>query len=139
MPASFSTAAGAGGPKMLAAFGTVPIQMPIPQVPESLAHQERFRWAVIAVGDHAVAQAGRDMQDTHGGVEQAGEVEQFHFLSRDERCEYESLPTALREVIDRNSGRDLSRRAGEIWDSTAWAGLQPAKARGSNTFHPARR
>jgi len=46
---------------------------------------------------------------------------------------YNSLPPDLRAIIDRNSGAVLSRRAGEVWDSTIEPARKLAKAR-HNTF-----
>jgi TRAP-type C4-dicarboxylate transport system substrate-binding protein len=48
-------------------------------------------------------------------------------------AKYEALPADLRQIIDRNSGRELSHHAGEIWDSTIEPARSLAKARG-NTF-----
>jgi TRAP-type C4-dicarboxylate transport system substrate-binding protein len=120
------------GAKVLAALGAVPIQMPIPQVPESLSKNVidglSSPWEVMPTLKL------EEICTTHTETP-AGEAKLINsiFVLAMNSAKYASLPADLRAIIDQNSGLVLSRRAGEVWDSTIEPSRQLAKAR-NNTF-----
>jgi TRAP-type C4-dicarboxylate transport system substrate-binding protein len=120
------------GAKVLAALGAVPIQMPIPQVPESLTKNVidglSTPWEIMPTLKL------EEICKTHTETSsKQAKLSNSIFTFAMNAAKYEALPAELRQVIDRNSGRELSRRAGEIWDSTIEPARRLAKARG-NTF-----
>jgi TRAP-type C4-dicarboxylate transport system substrate-binding protein len=56
------------------------------------------------------------------------------FLLAMNKAKYESLPADLRQVIDANSGRSLSRRAGAVWDQAEALGEEAAKDHGNEFY-----
>ncbi len=48
------------------------------------------------------------------------------------KARYESLPADLREIIDRNSGAGLARKAGSAWDTAESAAIAVARAKGNH-------
>jgi TRAP-type C4-dicarboxylate transport system substrate-binding protein len=120
------------GAKVLAALGAVPIQMPIPQVPESLAKNVidglSTPWEIMpTLKLEEICKTHTETSDKQTKVSNS------IFILGMNAAKYQSLPAELREIIDRNSGQSLSRRAGELWDSTIEPARKLAKARG-NTF-----
>jgi len=118
------------GTRVLAALGAVPVQMPAPQVTESLSKGvidgASLPWEVVP-------------------VLKAQEVTKFHtetgpgrpkmtntiFVVAMNEAKYNSLPPDLRKVIDANSGADASAWAGEVWDGTIAPGRKTATDRGN--------
>lgn len=120
------------GAKALAALGAVPIQMPIPQVPESLAKNVidglSTPWEVMPT--LKLEEIATKHTETPPG---RAKLSNAIFILAMNRPRYDSLSADLRAIIDRNSGAVLSRQAGQVWDSTIEPARQLAKARG-NTF-----
>ncbi|MGE7472569.1 TRAP transporter substrate-binding protein [Bosea sp. NPDC003192] len=120
------------GAKALAALGSVPIQMPIPQVPESLAKNVidglSSPWEVMPT--LKLEEITTKHTETPPGQ---AKLSNAIFILGMNQARYDSLPADLRAIIDRNSGAVLSRQAGQVWDSTIEPARQLAKARG-NTF-----
>lgn len=116
------------GTRMLAALGATPIQMPVPQVPESIAKGvvdgASLPWEVVpALKVHEVtkthtetAQGQRKMSNTI-------------FVVAMNEAKYNSLPPELKKVIDANSGAETSAWAGKVWDSTIAPGRKSATDR----------
>ena len=50
------------------------------------------------------------------------------------QARYDSLPADLKAVIDRNSGMDLSAKAGKIWDESQAAGRKSATDRNNSIY-----
>lgn len=120
------------GARVLGALGAVPIQMPIPQVPESLSKSVidglSSPWEVMPT--LKLEEICRTHTETPLG--KAKLINSIFVLGMNS-AKYASLPADLREIIDHNSGLILSRHAGEIWDGTIEPSRQLAKAR-NNTF-----
>ena len=115
------------GTKFLTAIGAVPVQMPVPQVTESLAKVgDRRRDG--AVGGRAGAQAAgsHEVPPRHGaGVPK---MSNSIFVIAMNQAKYDSLPPDLKKVIDANSGLELSKQIGKIFDGTTEP-AQEARAR----------
>ncbi|MGX9393997.1 TRAP transporter substrate-binding protein (plasmid) [Nitrobacteraceae bacterium UC4446_H13] len=120
------------GAKALAALGAVPIQMPIPQVPEALSKNVidglSSPWEVMPT--LKLEEICTTHTETPPGQ---AKLNNSIFVLAMNLARYNSLPPDLRAIIDRNSGAILSRRAGEVWDSTIEPARKLAKAR-HNTF-----
>lgn len=118
--------------KELAALGAVPIQMPIPQVPEALSKNVidglSSPWEVMPT--LKLEEICTTHTETPPGE---AKLNNSIFVLAMNLARYNSLPPDLRAIIDRNSGAVLSRRAGEVWDSTIEPARKLAKAR-NNTF-----
>lgn len=108
--------------KVLAALGAVPVQMPVPQVPESMSKGvvdgASLPWEVVpALKIDEIAKT-----HTESGPGQAT-MSNTIFVVAMNQAKYDSLPADLKKVIDANSGVAASQWAGKIWDAT----IAPAK------------
>lgn len=106
------------GVKTLAALGAVPVQMPMPQVPESIAKGvvdgASLPWEITN------AMKLTEICKTHTEVAQGHKKHSnaiFVFAMNQKK--YDSLPADLKKVIDNNSGRDVAKWVGKIWDDGA--------------------
>ncbi|MBI2355062.1 MAG: TRAP transporter substrate-binding protein [Deltaproteobacteria bacterium] len=102
--------------KALAALGAVPVQMPAPAVPESIAKN-----VVDGASLPWEAMTGLKMQEickshTETGPGHATISNTFLVFAMNQ-AKYNSLSPELKKVIDNNSGREASKTAGKLWDS----------------------
>jgi TRAP-type C4-dicarboxylate transport system substrate-binding protein len=100
--------------RLLAALGAVPVPMPVPQVPESLAK------GVIdgALLPYEIVGALKIDELTRHHIEPDASEPTIHtsvFILAMNRRKYDSLPPDLRQVIDANSGLALSARIGRVF------------------------
>ena len=126
------------GTKFLTAIGAAPVQMPVPQVTESLAK------AVIdgAMVPWEVAPALKLQEvtkyhlDTEPGL---AKTSNSIFVIAMNQAKYDSLPPDVKKVIDANSGLEFSRQIGKIFDSTTVPGKKLAVDAGGvfDTLSPA--
>ncbi len=126
------------GSKFLAAIGAVPVQMPVPQVTESLAK------SVIdgAMVPWEVAPALKLQEVTKYHLDTAPGVDKMSnsiFVIAMNPAKYDSLPPDLKKVIDANSGIEFSKQIGKIFDGTTTAGKKLAADAGGvfDTLSPA--
>jgi TRAP-type C4-dicarboxylate transport system substrate-binding protein len=103
--------------RVLAALGAVPVQMPVPQVPEAMSKGvvdgASLPWEVVpALKIDEIAKTHTDSP--------AGQPTMSNtiFVVAMNQAKYDSLPPDLKKVIDANSGIEASRWAGKIWDGT---------------------
>jgi TRAP-type C4-dicarboxylate transport system substrate-binding protein len=113
------------GTKFLTAIGAVPVQMPVPQVTESLAK------AVIdgAMVPWEVAPSIKLQEVTKYHVDTAPGVPKMSnsiFVIAMNPAKYDSLPPDLKKVIDANSGIEWSKQVGKIFDGTTERGRKLA-------------
>jgi len=118
--------------KMITALGAIPVQMPAPAVPESIAK------GVVdgAMIPWEVATPLKLQEITKVHVETpAGEAKMSNtiFVMAMNQSKYDSLPADLKKVIDANSGLEASRFAGKVFDMPADGARKIARDRG-NTF-----
>jgi len=120
--------------KMLAALGAVPVQMPLPQVPESIAKGvidgAMVPWeGVPAIKLHEITKY--HVEVPAGAAKFANTI----FVMAMNPAKYESLPADLKKVIDSNSGLATSAWAGEKgWDATVEPHRKLARDRGNNFY-----
>jgi len=113
------------GTKFLTAIGAVPVQMPVPQVTESLSK------GVIdgAMVPWEVAPALKLQEVTKYHVDTAPGVPRMSnsiFVIAMNEAKYNSLPPDLKKVIDANSGLEWSKQIGKIFDGTTAPGKKLA-------------
>ncbi len=118
------------GTNTLEALGAIPVQMPAPQVPESVAKG-------VVDGVMISWEAGTSMKiqeiakvhvETPEGTQKMSTIV-FAFLMNQKK--YDSLPENLKKIIDKNSGPDMSKWAGRITDVTIEGGRQIAREQGN--------
>jgi TRAP-type C4-dicarboxylate transport system substrate-binding protein len=126
------------GTRMISALGMTPIQMPAPQVPESIAKGvvdgASLPWEVVpALKVNEVTKS-----HTETGQNQRKMSNTIFVVAMNE-AKYNSLPADLKKVIDANSGAEASVWAGKVWDSTIAPGRKSATDRGNtvNVLSPA--
>ncbi len=126
------------GTKFLTAIGAVPVQMPVPQVTESLAK------AVIdgAMVPWEVAPALKLQEVTKYHVDTAPGVAKMSnsiFVIAMNQAKYDSLPPDLKKVLDANSGLEFSKQIGKVFDGTTEPAKKLAAAAGGvfDTLSPA--
>jgi len=113
----------------LAALGAVPVGMPVPQVPESLSR------GVIdgALIPWEVARPLRvpELVDSHTEIPGARGLYTAVFLFAMNKAVYNGLSDDLKAVVDANSGIDLAREIGAVWDAAEAPGRAMAEERGN--------
>jgi len=126
------------GTKFLSAIGAVPVQMPVPQVTESLSK------AVIdgAMVPWEVAPALKLQEVTKYHLDTAPGVPKMSnsiFVIAMNPAKYDSLPPDLKKVIDANTGLEWSRQIGKVYDGTTARGKKLAADAGGviDTLSPA--
>ncbi|MFZ4860302.1 MAG: TRAP transporter substrate-binding protein, partial [Desulfuromonadaceae bacterium] len=121
------------GAKTLTALGATPVQMPMPQVPESISKGVvdggSLPWEITN------AMKLTEICKTHTEV---GPGHKKHsnaiFVFAMNQKKYDSLPDDLKKVIDNNSGRDVAKWVGKIWDDGAMVSRKMAVDR-KNTIN----
>ncbi len=119
--------------RMLQALAATPVQMPLPQVPESLAKGvidgAMVPWeGVPAIKLQEIAKF--HLEPPSGAPRFSNTI----FVMAMNPAKYDSLPPDLKKVIDANSGLAVSAWAGEKgWDAVVEAHRKLARDRG-NTF-----
>ena len=118
------------GTRMLTALGATPIQMPAPQVPESIAKGvvdgASLPWEVVP--GLKVNEVTKFHTETGPGQRKMSNT---IFVVAMNEAKYNSLPPDLKKVIDANSGAEASVWAGKVWDSTIVPGRKSATDRGN--------
>ncbi len=114
------------GTKFLTSIGAAPVQMPVPQVTESLAK------SVIdgAMVPWEVAPALKLQEVTKYHLDTAAGVPKMSnsiFVIAMNPAKYDSLPPDLKKVIDANTGLEWSKQIGKIYDGTTEAGKKLAR------------
>lgn len=108
------------GAQTLAALGAVPVQMPMPAVTESLSKGvvdgASLPWEITT----AMKLAEICKTATEVGPGQKKHSNAIFVFAMNQK-KYDSLPADLKKVIDNNSGREVSRWVGKIWDDGAVA------------------
>ena len=117
------------GTKFLTSLGAVPVQMPVPQVTESLAK------GVIdgAMVPWEVAPALKLQEVTKYHVDTAPGVPKMSnsiFVIAMNPAKYDSLPPDLKKVIDANTGPEWSKQIGKVFDGTTAGGRKLAAEAG---------
>ncbi len=119
--------------KALTALGAVPVQMPAPAVPESISKNvvdgASLPWEVMT------ALKMQEICKTHTSTGPGhATISNTFLVFAMNPAKYNSLSSELKKVIDHNSGREVSRWAGKLWDSFSEPARKIARDRG-NTFN----
>jgi TRAP-type C4-dicarboxylate transport system substrate-binding protein len=110
------------GAKFLTALGATPVQMPLPQVPESIS-KGVIDGAMVpweGVPPIKLQEIAKYHTDTASGQPRMSNT---IFVIAMNQARYDSLPPDLKKVIDANSGLDWAKQIGKIFDGTT----EPAK------------
>lgn len=121
--------------QMLDAIGAVPVQMPLPAVPDSLAKGVVDGAAVPWEGVPAIKldEISRYHLDVPQGKPRMGNS---IFLFGMNQARYDSLPADLKKVIDDNSGADVSAWAGRtVFDEREAEFMKTSKENGSTFYY----
>jgi TRAP-type C4-dicarboxylate transport system substrate-binding protein len=120
--------------KLLSLLGATPVAMPVTQIPESLS--KGVVDGVVVPWDVVPALKLQELVKYH--TEMApGQPALMHtaLVLGMNKAKYASLPDDLKAIIDRNSGRELSKQAGHIWDTqVVETGHQLAASRGNEVY-----
>jgi TRAP-type C4-dicarboxylate transport system substrate-binding protein len=112
--------------KFLTALGATPVQMPVPQVTESLSKGvidgAMIPWEVAPA--LKLQEVTKYHLDTAPGVPKTSNS---IFVIAMNPAKYDSLPADLKAVIDANSGIELSKQIGRIFDGTTEGGKKLAR------------
>ena len=126
------------GTKFLTAIGATPVQMPVPQVTESLSK------GVIdgAMVPWEVAPALKLQEVTKYHLDTAQGVPKMSnsiFVIAMNPAKYDSLPADLKKILDANTGIEFSKQIGRIFDGTTVGGKKLAQDAGGvfDTLSPA--
>lgn len=101
--------------KVIAALGAIPVQMPAPAVPESIAKGvvdgAMIPWEV------ATPLKLQEVSKVHVEMpEGQPKISNSIFVLAMNQAKYDSLPDDLKKVMDANSGLEVSRWAGKVFD-----------------------
>ncbi len=112
--------------KFLTAIGAVPVQMPVPQVTESLAKSvidgAMVPWEVAPA--LKLQEVTKYHLDTAPG---AAKMSNSIFVIAMNPAKYDSMPADLKKILDANTGLEWSKQIGKIWDGTTEAGKKLAR------------
>lgn len=106
----------------LAALGAIPVQMPMPAVPEAIAKGvvdgTSLPWEISTA--YKIQEICKTHTETPPNQAKRGNA---IFVLVMNPAKYDKLPADLKKVIDNNSGRETSRWIGMVWDR----GTAPAR------------
>lgn len=116
--------------KFLAALGATPVGMPVPSVPDALAKGvidgAMLPWEVVpAIKVHELVKFHTETDAKSRALYTTA------FLFAMNKAKYASLPDDLKQVIDANSGAEMSALTGRLWDESAVAARKLAADRGN--------
>ncbi|MEJ7930879.1 TRAP transporter substrate-binding protein [Ramlibacter sp. AN1015] len=117
--------------KLLGKLGATPVGMPVTGVADALSKGTIdgyvLPWEVIpAFKLHEMSKYHTETDPGHPALYTAG------FIFAMNQAKYDSLPADLKKVIDDNSGAQLSRQIGKVWDESRPAARKLAEARSNN-------
>lgn len=119
--------------KVLSALGAVPVQMPAPQVPESVSKGvvdgAMLPWEVMT--PLKMQEITKFHTETAPGL---AKISNTIFVMAMNLARYNGLPPELKKVIDQNSGVNESAWAGKVFDATTGPARKIAQDR-NNTFN----
>ncbi len=113
----------------LKALGAVSVGMPVPQVPESLA-QKVIDGAVIP-WEVVPAVKVQELVKFHTEIPGSPTLYSASFFLAMNKTKYDNLPADLKAILDKNSGQEFAKLAGNMWDTEAIRVLDMVKKRGN--------
>ena len=119
--------------RMIEALGAAPVQMPLPQAAEALSKGvidgAMIPWEVVpAMKFEEVTKFHTEMPAG------SAQISNTVFIFGMNQARYDSLPPALKKVIDANSGPEPSAWVGKVFVEDAAPGRKTAEAR-NNSFY----
>ena len=116
--------------KLLAALGASPVGMPLPAIPDAVSKGTidgfLLPWEVMpSLKLQELVKFTSETDPSRPALYSAV------FIFAMNQAKYDSLPADLKKVIDNNSGAELSRQIGKIWDNSAAPGRKAAQDRGN--------
>ena len=100
--------------------------MPVPQVPEALSRGV-IDGAVIP-WEISLPLKVHELTSYHSEIKGKRGLYSAVFLLAMHKPTYEKLPKELKEIIDKNSGMELAKKAGILWDNAEKGGRDAAKS-----------
>ncbi|MDD2736230.1 MAG: TRAP transporter substrate-binding protein [Desulfuromonadaceae bacterium] len=120
------------GSQIVAALGAIPVQMPVPSVPEAVSKGvvdgAMLPWEIMTA--FKMQEIAKVHVETPPDLPK---VSNSIFVMAMNKAKYDSLSPELRKVIDNNSGLEESKWAGKVFGSTTEPGRKIAQDR-HNTF-----
>jgi len=119
--------------KLLSKLGATPVSMPLPAIPDSISKGVidgfMLPWEVIP------SVKLQEMVKFHSETDpKERALYSAIFIMAMNPAKYDSLPADLKKVIDNNSGAELVKQTGKIWDESAAPGRKAAEDR-KNSFY----
>ena len=111
------------GAWMIEAMGATPIGAPVPKIPEMLS--KGIVDSVLIPFEIVPALKVNELVDDHAvlGDPKVTRINTSTFMFVMNRARYDALPPNLQKVIDNNSGLNIARWVGEIWDEAELRGV----------------
>ncbi len=118
------------GAWFIEAVGATPIGAPVPKIPEMLS--KRIVDAVMIPFEITLPLKVHEMVDYHTTLDDPKftRVNTSTFMIAMNSASYDALPADLQKVIDDNSGMNIARWLGEIWDAAEAPGRTKAATSG---------
>jgi len=120
------------GSQIVTALGAIPVQMPVPSVPEAVSKGvvdgAMLPWEIMTA--FKMQEIVKVHVETPPNL---AKVSNTIFVMAMNKAKYDSLSPELKKVIDNNSGVEMSKWAGGVWDTTTGPGRKIAQDR-HNTF-----
>jgi TRAP-type C4-dicarboxylate transport system substrate-binding protein len=119
--------------KLLATLGASPVGMPLPAIPDAISKGTIdgfvLPWEPLpSLKLQEMVKYHTETDPTRPALYSAV------FVFAMNQAKYDSLPPDLKKVIDANSGAELSRQIGKIWDGSAPAARKLAVDRGNTMY-----
>ncbi|MDH5188789.1 MAG: TRAP transporter substrate-binding protein [Rhodospirillaceae bacterium] len=115
---------------MIEAMGATPVGAPVPKIPEMLS--KKIVDAVLIPYEVAMPLKIYEMVDYHTTLDSPAvkRINTSTFMIAMNKAKYESLPSDLQKVIDNNSGDNIARWLGKIWEGSEAPGEAKAAESG---------
>lgn len=115
---------------LIEAMGATPIGAPVPKIPEMLS--KGVVDAVLIPYEITLPLKVDELVDYHTELDdpKTTRINTSTFMIAMNKASYEALPADLQKVIDDNSGMNIARWLGEIWDKAEGPGRKKAAASG---------
>ncbi|WP_242521779.1 TRAP transporter substrate-binding protein [Motiliproteus sp. SC1-56] len=115
--------------ELLELVGAVPVGMPVPSVPQALS--KKVVDGAMLPYEVTMPLKVHELVGYHTEMSGDRQVNTSVFLFAMNNKTYEQLPDDLKQVIDRNSGANIAREVGALWDRADQPGRQAASKRGN--------
>jgi TRAP-type C4-dicarboxylate transport system substrate-binding protein len=119
--------------KLLASLGASPVGMPLPAIPDAVSKGTIDGF--VLPWEPLPSLKLQEMVKFHTETDPSRPaLYSAVFVFAMNQAKYDSLPADLKKVIDANSGADLSRQIGKVWDGSAPAARKLAVDRGNTLY-----